>query len=379
MNFMRIYFAKNVIFLALLAGLIGWLFDPLMSVFKTNIVMNAAILGTLFTGISYTFYQLFLLRREQKWFLSFEQGRDRFPGIPKPVILRPLNAFAHGKEANLNIFNRQSLLNSIDARLEELRNLNRYLIGLLIFLGLLGTFWGLSQTIGAIAGVVSGLDVGANDIKEAFEALKVGLQSPLKGMGTAFSSSMFGLGSSLILGFLDLQVGKASQRFYQWLEERMLILSQQQTESTALSHNGMAYSQGMMEQTAENLSAIVQALQYHHENRLNVVRSVQQLTDKLANLADVLVNQKKQLEQMRQNNEQIQEMLRYMAAQSTGNSMAQVAQKLTDHLASVDLNLAHLLEESIQGRQQLSHEVRSEIRMVAKTISALANSQDDAA
>jgi hypothetical protein len=135
----------------------------------------------------------------------------------------------------------------------------------------------------------------------------------------------------------------------------------------------------MMEQTAENLSAIVQALHYHHENRLNVVKSVQQLTDKLTNLADVLVSQKRQLDQMRQNNEQIQEMLKYMATQSIDSSMPHATQKLIDHLASVDLNLAHLLEESIQGRQQLSHEVRSEIRMVAKTISALANSQDDAA
>jgi len=379
MNFMRIYFVKNVLFLTLLAGLIGWLLHPLIGVFKTNIAMNAVILGTLFVGICYTFYQLFLLRREQKWFLSFEQRRDRFPGVPQPVILGSLSAFTNGKEANLNLFNRQSLLNSIEARLDELRSLNRYLIGLLIFLGLLGTFWGLSQTIGAIAGVVSGLDVGANDIKEAFESLKLGLQSPLKGMGTAFSSSMFGLGSSLVLGFLDLQVGKASQRFYQWLEERMLILGQQQTESTMSFHNGMAYSQGMMEQTAENLSAIVQALHYHHENRLNVVKSVQQLTDKLTNLADVLVSQKRQLDQMRQNNEQIQEMLKYMATQSIDSSMPHATQKLIDHLASVDLNLAHLLEESIQGRQQLSHEVRSEIRMVAKTISALANSQDDAA
>lgn len=379
MNFMRIYFAKNVLFLTLLAGLIGWLLNPLISVFKTNIPMNAVILGTLLVGICYTFYQLLLLRREQKWFLSFEQGQDRFPGVPQPIILGSLSAFINGKEANLNLFNRQSLLNSIDARLDELRSLNRYLIGLLIFLGLLGTFWGLSQTIGAIAGVVSGLDVGANDIKEAFEGLKAGLQSPLKGMGTAFSSSMFGLGSSLVLGFLDLQVGKASQRFYQWLEERMLMLSQQQTESTIPSHSGVAYSQGMMEQTAENLSAVVQALQYHHENRLNIIKNIQQLTDKLTNFVDVLGSQKRQLELIRQNNEQIQEMLKYMAAQSIDNSKVQATQKLIDHLASVDLNLAHLLEESVQGRQQLSHEVRSEIRMVAKTISALANSQDDVA
>lgn len=379
MNFIRVYFAKNIIFLGLLAGLIWWLFTPLFSIFQTNVIINSTILGTLLIGISYTFYQLFLLQRDQRWFLFFEQGRERFPGISNPVILAPLNAFATDKEANLNVFNRQSLLNSIDARLDELRGLNRYLIGLLIFLGLLGTFWGLSQTIGAIAGVISSIDGGGTDIKEAFQTLRQGLQSPLQGMGTAFSSSMFGLASSLILGFLDLQVGRASQRFYQWLEEKMLLLSQQQVDSSPPSSYGAAYSQGIMEQTAENLNAVVQALQHHHDNRLSVVKSVQHLTDKLANLAEVLVSQKKQLEYMRQNNEQIHEMLKYMASQSGAIDMVKMSEKLITHLASVDSNVGQLLEDSIQGRQQLTHEIRAEIRLVAKTISALADGQEEAA
>lgn len=377
MNFIRVYFAKNILFLGLLAGLVGWLFRPLVSIFQTNVIMNSAILGALLIGVTYTFYQLFLLRREQHWFSCFEQGRERFPGITPPIILAPLDAFAIGKETSLNVFNRQSLLNSIEARLDELRGLNRYLIGLLIFLGLLGTFWGLSQTIGAIAGVIDGIDAGSSDIKEAFQALKQGLQSPLKGMGTAFSSSMFGLGSSLILGFLDLQVGKACQRFYQWLEERMLLLGQQQGESGTPNHNGTAYSQGVMEQAAENLSTIVQALHHHHENRLSVVKSVQHLTDKLANLAEVLVSHKKQLEYMRQNNEQIQEMLKYMASQSGAVDLVNLSEKLIGHFSSLDSNVGQLLEESIQGRQQLTHEIRAEIRLVAKTISALANGQED--
>ena len=235
----------------------------------------------------------------------------------------------------------------------------------------------MSQTIGAIAGVISGIDAGSSDIKEAFQVLKQGLQSPLKGMGTAFSSSMFGLGSSLILGFLDLQVARASQRFYQWLEEKMLLLGQQQFEAAPVSHNGIAYSQSVMEQTAENLSMVAQALQQHHENRLSVVKSVQHLTDKLANLAEVLVSQKKQLDFMRQNNEQIQEMLKFMASQSNAVDLVSLSEKFMSHFSAIDSNMRQLLEESIQGRQQLTHEIRSEIRLVAKTISALANGQEE--
>lgn len=379
MNSLRINLVKNIIFLGLLVSLVIWLLGPLISIFRTNIVVNSSILGVLFIGVAYTFYQFYVLRREQQWFTSFEQGKERFPGVPKPQILAPLNSFASSKDANLNVFNRQSLLNSIETRLEELRGFNRYLIGLLIFLGLLGTFWGLSQTIGAIAGVVSNIDVSANDIKEAFQALKQGLQSPLKGMGTAFSSSMFGLGSSLILGFLDLQVGKACQQFYQWLEEKMLLLSGHSATATTPTYHGPAYAQGMIEQVAENLNSVVQALHYHHENRLSVVKTVQQLADKLGGFTEILGQQKKQLEQLRYNNEQIQEILKYLATQVNSNHLAQISEKLAGHLETVDSNIARLLEESIQGRQQLTQEIRSEIRMVAKTISALAHNQEEAA
>lgn len=378
MNFLRLNLIKNIIFLGLLVSIVAWILTPLIDIFRTNIVVNSAILGVLLIGITYTFYQFYLLNREKKWFASFEQGKERFPGVPKPKILAPLDSFASSKDANLNVFNRQSLLNSIEARLEELRGFNRYLIGLLIFLGLLGTFWGLSQTIGAIAGVVSSIDVSANDIKEAFQALKQGLQSPLKGMGTAFSSSMFGLASSLILGFLDLQVGKACQHFYQWLEEKLLLLSGH-SASTTPTYHGAAYTQGMMEQTAENLSSIVQALHYHHENRLSIVKTMQQLADKLGGLTEILNQQNKQLEQLRYNNEQVQEVLKYLTTQISSSHHTQISEKLTSQLASVDSNILRLLEESIHGRQQLTQELRSEIRMVAKTISALANDQEEAA
>lgn len=378
MNSLRMNLIKNILFLGILVSIVLWLRNPLTSIFQTNMVVNGAILSVLSIGIAHTFYQFYLLRREQQWFASFEQGRERFPGVPNPRILAPLASFAESKETHLNAFNRQALLNSIEARLDELRTSNRYLVGLLIFLGLLGTFWGLSQTIGAIAGVVSNIDVSANDIKEAFQALKQGLQSPLKGMGTAFSSSMFGLGSSLILGFLDLQVGKTFQHFYQWLEEKMLGLGEH-TVSTTPQHHGAAYSQGMLEQTAENLSSVVQALHYHHENRLSVIKAVQHLGDKLEGLTDVLNQQKKQLEQLHYSNEQTQETLKYLAAQMNPSALVHTSEKIAGYLEGVDSNIARLLEESIQGRQQLTHEIRSEIRMVAKTISALASNQEEAA
>jgi hypothetical protein len=113
----------------------------------------------------------------------------------------------------------RTVLEGIRGRLDESREISRYLIGLLVFLGLLGTFWGLLSTIGSVGGIIGGLEVGDQNYDKMFEALKVGLQKPLQGMGTAFSSSLFGLGGSLILGFIDIQANHAQNRFFNELEE----------------------------------------------------------------------------------------------------------------------------------------------------------------
>ena len=113
----------------------------------------------------------------------------------------------------------RSLLNSLASRLDESRDMSRYLVGLLIFLGLLGTFWGLLETVQSIGGAIEGLDVTAAQSATLFDQLKQGLQAPLKGMGLSFSSSLFGLAGSLILGFLDLKAAQAQNRFYTDLED----------------------------------------------------------------------------------------------------------------------------------------------------------------
>ena len=375
MNLLRGYLLKNTLFLlGVAAGLIA-VYKPLFTILQSNLFMNISIIGLLVIGIIYTFSQLFLLKREQKWFSVYEQGRHKFPGVKHPFLLTP---FLMVRDIpSLSVLNRQSILNSVDVRLDELRSVTRYLIGLLIFLGLLGTFWGLSQTIGAIAGVVANLDVGVNEVKEAFHILKQGLQSPLQGMGTAFSSSMFGLGSSLILGFLDLQVGRACQNFYQEIEEKMLQATFHNADKEMSTHHGAAYSQAMMEQAAENLNAVVEALHQQQDNRISLVKIVQQLTEKLSHVTDIVGIQTKQLEIMKQNNEHTYHALEYIVKQVERTNASLLTEKLGNYLASMDSTLVHLLEESIKGRQQLVHEVRAEIRMVAKTISALASEQDE--
>jgi hypothetical protein len=155
------------------------------------------------------------LFREVRWVNSFRAGSE----TTEPVLLAPMKAML-GRSASMafSTSSMRTMLDSIGTRLDESRDTSRYLVGLLIFLGLLGTFWGLLKTIGSISDTIQALDPGSGDAAVVLDSLKQGLSAPLSGMGTAFSSSLFGLAGSLVLGFLDLQAGRAQTRFYTELE-----------------------------------------------------------------------------------------------------------------------------------------------------------------
>ena len=210
------------VYLAIVAAICVLLFPPLHSAFMANWGFNAVILGVLAVGILIDFRQVLVLNTEISWIRGFRTGQTDLSVVTNPRLLKPLAA--HLKHTRRDRFRLSALalrtvLDGIRERLDESREISRYLIGTLIFLGLLGTFWGLLGTISAVGQVIEGLDVGSRDFATVFAQLKQGLQTPLGGMGTAFSSSLFGLGGSLVLGFLDLQAGHAQNRFFNGLEE----------------------------------------------------------------------------------------------------------------------------------------------------------------
>jgi hypothetical protein len=183
----------------------------------------------------------------------------------------------------------RGLLDSLASRLDESRELSRYATGLLIFLGLLGTFWGLLLTVSSVSDVIGGLSVGSGDINAMFEQLKAGLARPLHGMGTAFSSSMFGLSGALVLGFLDLTAGQAQNRFFNELEEWLAGLTR--VSSGALG-DGEApipvYVQALLEQTAENLESLQRVITRGEESRDAGTAAIMAMAEKLATLAESL-------------------------------------------------------------------------------------------
>ncbi|WP_448955662.1 flagellar motor protein MotA [Labrys neptuniae] len=217
----RIFFIRMLIFLILAAFVTAALYRQLTVAFLANPGLNGLILFTLLLGIIFGFRQVIRLLPEVRWVNAY---RLRDPGLElrdQPVMLAPMATLLGDKigRRSISLATLRSILESIGMRLDEQREVSRYLTGLLVFLGLLGTFWGLIETVGSVGNVINSMSVGGSDASTVFESLKSGLAAPLKGMGVSFSSSLFGLAGSLILGFLDLQAGQAQNRFYTELED----------------------------------------------------------------------------------------------------------------------------------------------------------------
>ncbi|WP_337270285.1 flagellar motor protein MotA [Oryzifoliimicrobium ureilyticus] len=209
-----------VLFLVIVAFIASILFRQAQAAFMHNPGLNGLILGVLGVGIILVFTHVMSLRPEVRWFNSFRAAGSADKVNRDPKLLAPMRALIGSRPAGtpLSTTALRSILDSIANRLDESRDVSRYLIGLLVFLGLLGTFWGLIGTIGSISSVIQSLDAGGGGTSDVLGALKEGLSTPLSGMGQAFSSSLLGLSGSLILGFLDLQAGRAQNRFYTELE-----------------------------------------------------------------------------------------------------------------------------------------------------------------
>jgi len=216
----RIFLVRMFIFVLLCAALASVLHQQIFTAFLNNPGLNGVIFGVLFIGIVFAFRQVVRLLAEVDWVNSFRLVDPGLEVRRSPVLLAPMAALLGDRVGRMSISQAtmRGILESIGTRLDEARDLLRYLTGLLVFLGLLGTFWGLLETVSSIALVIGSLEAGP-DGASMLDAMKTGLAAPLGGMGIAFSSSLFGLAGSLVLGFLDLQAGQAQNRFYTDLED----------------------------------------------------------------------------------------------------------------------------------------------------------------
>jgi hypothetical protein len=215
----NVFLVGMACFLVLVGFVALILYKQIVTAFSANPGLNGLIIFVLFIGALFAFRQIIRLFREIRWVNSLRSEQVR-PPRRGPRLLGPMatliNAGAGAR--GLSTATSRAILDSVGTRLDEGRELNRYLIGLLVFLGLLGTFWGLLETVHSISGVINAMQTGS-DASTMFDDLKSGLAAPIAGMRISFTSSLFGLAGSLILGFLDLQAGQAQNRFYTELED----------------------------------------------------------------------------------------------------------------------------------------------------------------
>ena len=254
----RIFLVRMLVFLVLCTLVIVVLYKQIMLAFFANPGLNALIGMVLLVGTILSFRQVIRLYPEVAWVNNF---RIADPGLAldqRPALLAPMAAILGGERTGRMTISQQTmrhLLDSIATRLDEARDISRYMTGLLVFLGLLGTFWGLIETVGSVGKIIDGLKVGG-DASALFDTLKEGLAAPLGGMGISFSSSLFGLAGSLILGFLDLQSSQAQNRFYTDLEDWLASTVREYSGEPAGTGTGTGIAiGGELQSTIERLRA----------------------------------------------------------------------------------------------------------------------------
>lgn len=374
------FLLRMLVFLVLVAALAFALGRPLSTAFMGNPAVNGVILGILLAGIVYIFRQVLLLNPESDWIDSFRErlaNRDlTAPPGPPPRLLAPMARMLgsrQGGRVSLSPTSLQTLLDGIASRLDETRETSRYLIGVLVFLGLLGTFYGLLETVRSVGGVIGGLSVSTNDLARAFTDLKAGLESPLHGMSTAFSSSLFGLAGSLVLGFLDLQAGQAQNRFYNDLEEWLSTYTRLTSGPFGDSGDGSmpAYIQALLEQTADSIENLQRILARSEETRVAANTALAGLTGRLAVLGDHMRAGQTLMVRLAENQLELKPSLTRLATVAE-NSLGQ-DEVLRTHLRNIEAYMARLTEDVAEGRAQSVSELRSEIRLLARTIAAIAD------
>jgi hypothetical protein len=354
------YLIRMLLFLAVVAG-IGWvLHEDLLRVFNHTPILNTVIVGVLVLGIFFVFRQVLILWPEVKWlrrYIHREEGAPP-PSADQVNLLAPLaTMLGEADRIRLSPTATRAVLDGIATRLDERRELARYIIGLLIFLGLLGTFWGLLQTIGSVADAINGLSVSTGDTQQMFAKLKNSIEGPLVGMSTAFGASLFGLSGSLVLGFLELQASQAQGRFHIELEEWL-------ARATSLSSAGLpggpqsvpAYVEALLERNTEGVDGLIRGLQRIEDSRLATAASNATLIERLAALAETTRAQQNLLARFTELSIELRGAVNRLSDRTGGAEADREA--LLVHQASIEDHLARLVEETVRGRATLADDMR---------------------
>lgn len=323
----RVYLVHMVVFTMLMGVLVAVILPGLLNAFNSNPVLNGVIVATLLLGMLHSYRMVGRLFREVNWVNRFREGDKDGSGKPARLLAPMATLLKNRQNTVLSPLSMRSLLDSLASRLDESRDLSRYLVGLLIFLGLLGTFWGLLETVQSIGGAIEGLDVTSSQSATMFDQLKQGLQKPLQGMGLSFSSSLFGLSGSLMLGFLDLKAAQAQNRFYTDLEDWLSTITDIAAGDAQPGSQQQGLAPQLLRAELQSLQRAIEKLVFTLENpkpssggpaRVGDTDSIEQLADAVATLVTQMREEQKMVRQWAQGQQTQQNEIQRLLIRATG-------------------------------------------------------------
>ena len=350
---------RMCLFLLAIVVLIAMVRGKLWAVFNSSSVLNTFIFAVFLFGVVLNFRNTLVLLNDAGWINDFFAGRDmgKAPSIISPVAFL-LKEHRKSYRPYMEAGTMRTLLDIVDARLNDSKESSSYFSGVLVFLGLLGTFWGLLLTIGSFGDIVKNLSVGSGNVMAVFDSLKANISRPLSGMGTAFSTSLFGLGASLILGFLQLQSNLAQHFFFNELEENMTRYTRIISASQLAEGDGsiITYLQAMLEQVADNMAKLQKTVTKAIDTNEVAAKKMSEMAVQRSRLAEQMQEKLKVMERISTTPDKLYPVLSDLVKIS--KSGFGMDDRTRDHIKAIDLGLNDMAER-----------LSSDIRLLAKTIS----------
>ena len=380
-----------MIFVLVAVSFVAYLLFPAVApIFLASPYLNGFILSVFLLGILACFWQVYILVSSVYWIEGFVSDRPGHDFAKPPRILASLEALLRDKESrrNINALSARSILDSVATRLDEVRDITRYIVNLLIFLGLLGTFYGLATTVPAVVETIKSLapKEGQTGL-DAFEGLMTGLESQLGGMGTAFASSLLGLAGSLVVGILELFAGHGQNRFYMELEEWLSSISKI-SQSSSTSDQGTGELLGLKSQESisnQKISQLISVLENNENQVVNTQIRIVDLMEKFeSRISDIrakdsdtpagqVTQDSASIQSLIKNQENLVSLIRnYLEIENSSDT------EFRARIRNMDVQLARIFDELASGRQENLTELREDLAMISNSILKLAGAKDQA-
>jgi hypothetical protein len=364
----------SMLIVLILVGIGAWIaFPSVAPVFLANMWLNGAIAFVFVLGVLTTFWQVFQLTSSVSWIEGFAADRPGHEMTHAPRLLAPLAALLRSrgnKRMQISASSSTSILDSVATRIDEERDITRYLTNLLIFLGLLGTFWGLATTVPAFVETIRNLSPREGETGVVvFERLMAGLESQLGGMGTAFSSSLLGLAGSLVVGLLELFASHGQNRFYRELEEWLSGMTKLGYASDGEGAGDTSAVMGALEQMTDYMEGVRDVIESSVASRSIVDDRIDKLAgsvEKLVARVEGVGETQAMLVKIAETQARIAELLENQTRQEGGVAGADVESRM--RLRSMDIQLLRILEEMSAGRQESIADLRSDLAQLTRAV-----------